>query len=438
MALYEDIKAMVRDPDGGTSSLFKITQGTREGCILNPLLFIIFFSDAVEAMENVQLDDGSFMLGSLFLSIILFADDVVLLARSIKDLQRLLDAWGRFCDIKHEQVAVNKTEALFFSKPSRQRHFYIDDGRLFQRGSDRAVTELKLLYKDEVVQWSSFFKYLGSMLSSSTGTNFLEGIFHLEDSVVTSAGKASGAVRSACRSALALPISRAVSLHSALVTPLATLNCIAWFPLVQQGGPWLSKMNDQWFWLLGLEPRPSKDYVLLAWLDFNTWEITASKMVFKFLVQMLRAPPETFLAELLVELKSDSRVNQHAWLFGALKIISKGLSFPRRDCLLERVESMLDRLRVEPTALLFKIFTENVTQSMYRTAREKLAARPNGPYRKLRNLKCWAAQDGDLPPRFSMSSLHYSVQFFRNLVLLMLGRMKKLPVRRPPNNEYEI
>ena len=140
------------------------------------------------------------------------------------------------------------------------------------------------------------------MLSSSAGTNFLEGIFHLEDSVVTSAGKASGAVRSACRSALALPISRAVSLHSALVTPLATLNCIAWFPLVQQGGPWLSKINDQWFWLLELEPRPSKDYVLLAWLDFNTWEITASKMVFKFPVQTLRAPPGTFLAELLVEL----------------------------------------------------------------------------------------------------------------------------------------
>ena len=85
-------------------------------------------------------------------SIILFADDEVLLARSIKDLQRLLDASGRFCDTKHEQVAVSKTETLFFSKLSRQRHFYIDDGRLFQRGSDRAVTELKLMYKDEVVQ----------------------------------------------------------------------------------------------------------------------------------------------------------------------------------------------------------------------------------------------------------------------------------------------
>ena len=72
------------------------------------------------------------------------------------------------------------------------------------------------------------------------------------------------------------------------------------------GGPWLSKMNDQWFWLLGFEPRPSKDYVLLSLLDFNTWEITASKIVFKFLTQMLRAPPGSFLAELLIELINDS------------------------------------------------------------------------------------------------------------------------------------
>ena len=162
------------------------------------------------------------------------------------------------------------------------------------------------MYKNEAVQWSSFFKKLVSMLSSSAGINFSESIYDLEDSVAMSSCEASGAVRSACRSPFALPISRAVSLHSALVTPLATLNCIAWFSLLQQGGPWLSKMNDQWFWLLGFEPRPSKDYVLLSWLDFNTWEITASKIVFKFLTQMLRAPPGSFLAELLIELINDS------------------------------------------------------------------------------------------------------------------------------------
>ena len=125
---------------------------------------------------------------------------------------------------------------------------------------------------------------------------------------------------------------------------------------------------------------------------------------------MLRAPPGSFLAELLIELISDCRANKHAWLFGALRIVSKGLSFPRRDCLLARVESMLDGLRVEPSAILLRIFTVNLTQSIYREAREKLAARPNGPCRKLRILKCWAAQGRDLQPRFSMSSLHYSVQ----------------------------
>ena len=123
--------------------------------------------------------------------------------------------------------------------------------------------------------------------------------------MVTNAIKTCGAVRSAFRSTVALAISRAVSLHSALVTPLPTLNNIAWFPLVQQGGPWLSKLNDQWFWIFGFEPRRSKEYVLLSWLDFNTWEITASKMAFKLLPQMLRAPP----AELLIELRNDCRVN---------------------------------------------------------------------------------------------------------------------------------
>ena len=79
---------------------------------------------------------------------------------------------------------------------------------------------------------------------------------------------------------------------------------------------------------------------------------------------MLRALPGSFLAELLFELINDCRVNKHAWLFGALGIISKGLSFPRRDCLLARVESMLDRLRVEPSAILPRIFTDNLTQSI--------------------------------------------------------------------------
>ena len=56
-----------------------------------------------------------------------------------------------------------------------------------------------------------------------------------------------------------------------------------------------------------------------------------------------------------------------------------------------------------------------------------MIALPGGPYRKLRVLKGWVAQESGPPPRFKMGSLYFSVQHFRTLVLLMLG---ELPVQR--------
>ena len=88
---------------------------------------------------------------------------------------------------------------------------------------------------------------------------------------------------------------------------------------------------------------------------------------------------------------------------------------------------MLERLRKEPSALLLKIFSENLLQNSYRSARERLAARPSGPYRKLRILKTCVTQDVNPPRRFNMASSPYSIQHFRNFVLFMLG---ELPVQR--------
>ena len=92
MALYSDIKGSARRP-GGFSPTFPIAQGTREACILSPLLFLILFADAMRVLERVELDKGAIMLGALSLVGILLADDVLLLARSISDLQLLLNAY---------------------------------------------------------------------------------------------------------------------------------------------------------------------------------------------------------------------------------------------------------------------------------------------------------------------------------------------------------
>ena len=95
MALYRGIRGSARGPNG-FSPTFPIAQGTREGCILSPLLFLIFFADAMRILERVKLNEGAIMMGALSLAAILFVDDLVLLARCLSDLQMLLNAFNFF------------------------------------------------------------------------------------------------------------------------------------------------------------------------------------------------------------------------------------------------------------------------------------------------------------------------------------------------------
>ena len=68
-----------------------------------------------------------------------------------------------------------------------------------------------------------------------------ELLSYLVDCVVGNANEASGAVRSVCRSAVAMPVSRAVGLHKSLVSPIALLNCVAWLPLLEPNSTWYAK-----------------------------------------------------------------------------------------------------------------------------------------------------------------------------------------------------
>ena len=99
-----------------------------------------------------------------------------------------------------------------------------------------------------------------------------------------------GALQSGYKSAVALPMSRLVDLHHALVDPIALLNGVAWVPFLARGGPWFSSMCKHWWNVVGLKPLQSKDYVLTSWLDFGSWEQIAVKMLLKFTKQLVEAP----------------------------------------------------------------------------------------------------------------------------------------------------
>ena len=73
----------------------------------------MFFSDAIEALQ-VAHEVWAVMLGPLLLYAILFADDLVLLARAIKALQSLINAFAAFYESTHQQKSMDNIEALVF------------------------------------------------------------------------------------------------------------------------------------------------------------------------------------------------------------------------------------------------------------------------------------------------------------------------------------
>ena len=161
----------------GFCAPFRISQGTREGCILNPLLFVTILSDVINELQKVHLEAGHMMLGPLLLFVILFADDLVLFAWSVKDLQSLINAFTKYCDMSHEQVAVEKIEAMVFHNDNsscKNCKLFVRDGILCQRISKHVYDEIDLVYKGQPILWTISFKFWPVLFRVTSCYHFLK------------------------------------------------------------------------------------------------------------------------------------------------------------------------------------------------------------------------------------------------------------------------
>jgi hypothetical protein len=113
---YEKVKVKVRVNDV-ESGWFETKVGVRQGDTLSPLLFNIFINGIVEKVKSTGFGAR---VGEEKVAILLFADDMVLLAESEEELRKLMKAVEEYCKEWHLEVNVEKTKVMVTSKDGEQ------------------------------------------------------------------------------------------------------------------------------------------------------------------------------------------------------------------------------------------------------------------------------------------------------------------------------
>ena len=147
-ALYTSNSASIRIGDYMTES-FSIESGVMQGSKLGPILFIIYINDLLEQLEDSKL---GVHIWNIVISALGFADDIILLADNVKNLQRLIDICAAWSKINGMDFNTDKCKVMILNGKRKKIYFTLHH---------------KIL---EVV---NKYKYLGITLSNTRLTSLI-------------------------------------------------------------------------------------------------------------------------------------------------------------------------------------------------------------------------------------------------------------------------
>ncbi|MEW8546023.1 MAG: reverse transcriptase family protein [Candidatus Thiodiazotropha sp.] len=113
-SLYDEVKCCVRI-NGIKTAFFEVRCGLKQGCTLSTILFNLYVNDLVTRINslNVGID-----IGGEKVAVLLYADDLVLLAPTEHDLQTLLDELDNWCNQNKLLINQQKSNIVHF-RPTR-------------------------------------------------------------------------------------------------------------------------------------------------------------------------------------------------------------------------------------------------------------------------------------------------------------------------------
>ena len=156
--MYNAISSMYSNPRARVilneheTDYFDCPVGVKQGDCLSPTLFAIFINDLATEIKDSNI--GIILEEGLLLNILLYADDIVLLAENEEDMQSLLFMVECWCKRWRLEVNLSKTNVMHFRKKRKKQSNFM------------------FLFDKKNVQYCSSYRYLGANINEYLDFSF--------------------------------------------------------------------------------------------------------------------------------------------------------------------------------------------------------------------------------------------------------------------------
>jgi len=145
--MYSKLKACIQSGHKITD-LFDCIIGTRQGCMLSPFLFVFYLNELLKMSVSRECKGIYISESHPNITMLLYADDLILLGDHVGRLQILLNLLSEFCSKWGLKVNFDKTKVMVYR-----------NGGIIRKGE-------KFYFNGKLIENVSYYKYLGLIMST--------------------------------------------------------------------------------------------------------------------------------------------------------------------------------------------------------------------------------------------------------------------------------
>lgn len=154
--MYSSAKAKIRTSEGD-SDWFRLKRGVFQGETLSPKLFTIFLEDVFKIFDEKT---SPIRVGTADIDMLAYADDLVVLARNIFEMQEKIDKLVKYFNDNGLIVNLSKTNVVLF------------------KNRNTIKNKPKLFWGDSEINYVDYYKYLGVPFYSNVSNKKMFEHFH--------------------------------------------------------------------------------------------------------------------------------------------------------------------------------------------------------------------------------------------------------------------